>query len=222
MVNEFVNYRRNMFVIGLTGGIGTGKGEVARVLSELGAEIIEADEVAHETYRPGTSGWQQIVDEFGERVLTSTGTVDRNKLGAIVFGDKKALRRLNTIVHPLTRSLIEQRLKQLREFGAHTVVVEVPLLVEAVRKDVRWTSLIDEIWATDAEEANVVERVRRRSGLDAEATKARVQSQVPSEERLAQADVVIGNNGTLADLKRSVRRLWADRVKPKRKQQSQV
>jgi len=110
----------------------------------------------------------------------------------------------------------------LREFGAHTVVVEVPLLVEAVRKDVRWTSLIDEIWATDAEEANVVERVRRRSGLDAEATKARVQSQVPSEERLAQADVVIGNNGTLADLKRSVRRLWADRVKPKRKQQSQV
>ncbi len=218
-MKEIVNYRRKMFVIGLTGGIGTGKSEVAKVLRELGAEVIEADEVAHETYEPDAPGWQQIVDEFGEDTLTSTGHVDRGKLGAVVFQNEQALQKLNAIVHPLTRLMIGQRLEKLGKSGAETVVVEVPLLVEAARADARWTSLIEEIWATSAKESKVVERLQRRSRLDAEATKARVRSQVSPEERSALADVVIDNNGSLADLGRRVRELWQERViKTRRKQ----
>ena len=99
-----------MFVIGLTGGIGTGKSEVSRLLDTLGAEVIEADRVAHEAYAPGTPGWREVVEAFGEGVLDADGRIDRKRLGGIVFGDEQARERLNAIVHPIVRQLLEERI----------------------------------------------------------------------------------------------------------------
>ena len=211
-----------MLVIGLTGGIGTGKTAVASILRDLGAEIIGADEIAHEAYEPGTSGWQAVVDEFGEAVLTPGGEVDRHRLGAIVFQDKEKLERLNAIVHPRTRELIEQRIRQLKTGGTAVVVVEVPLLVEAIKRDSKWASIADEVWVTDADEDRVIERTRGRCQLDDRAIKARIRSQTSQKERLALADAVIDNNGSLEELRGRVHDLWRQRISQNRKHQSQT
>lgn len=211
-----------MLVIGLTGGIGTGKTVVVAVLCDLGAEIIGADEVAHEAYEPGTSGWQAVVDEFGDEVLTPGGEVDRHRLGAIVFQDEDKLERLNAIVHPRTRQLIEKRIDRLKTGGADVVVVEVPLLVEAIRRDSKWASLADEVWVTDADEERVIERTRDRGQMDDGAIKARIRSQTSQKERLALADAVIDNNGRLEELKARVHDLWRQRISQNRKRQSQT
>ena len=201
-----------MFVIGLTGGIGTGKSEVSKILREMGAETISADKVAHEVYSRGSDGLREVVEEFGEEVLTESGDVDRAKLGEIVFKDRRALRRLNAIVHPRTRLLIEERMHQLRARCVGTVVIEVPLLAEAIRQDAGWTSTLDEVWVTVAPAAMVVERLRDRDGLDEEAVKARVRSQVAQQERLSYADAVIDNRGSLAELRQQVQALWRQRI----------
>jgi len=201
-----------MLVIGLTGGIGTGKTEVAEALRGLGAEVVSADRLAHELYRRGARAWREIVDEFGDAVLAPGGEVDRGKLASIVFRDQAALERLNAIVHPRVREAIEERIGELRGRGEKAVVVEVPLLMEAVRQDARWTRLIDEIWATDAGKDQVLGRVRARDGLDAEAVTVRVNAQMARSERLAGADVVIDNRRGLRELRANVRRLWAERV----------
>ena len=211
-----------MLVIGLTGGIGTGKTAVASILRDLGAEIIGADEIAHEAYEPGTSGWQAVVDEFGEAVLTPGGEVDRHRLGAIVFQDKEKLERLNAIVHPRTREFIEQRIRQLKTGGTAVVVVEVPLLVEAIKRDSKWASIADEVWVTDADEDRVIERTRGRSQLDDRAIKARIRSQTSQKERLALADAVIDNNGSLEELRGRVHDLWRQRISQNRKHQRQT
>lgn len=201
-----------MFVIGLTGGIGTGKTEVARILNELGAETISADRVAHETYHRGTPGWREVVEEFGDGVLTEEGEVDRGKLGALVFEDEQALRRLNDIVHPRTRSVIEERLQALQQLGIEVVCVEVPLLVEAIRREVRWLSLLDDVWVTVAPEDKVIGRIHARDRLGTAAIRGRIDSQIPDADRIEHAGAVIDNNGTLEDLRKRVLALWRDRV----------
>ena len=201
-----------MIVIGLTGGIGTGKTEVAKVLGELGVEVISADEVAHETYRRGTQGWREVVAEFGGGVLGPDGEVDRRKLGEVVFRDERALERLNAIVHPKVRAAIEARLREQRDHGTKAVVVEAALLIEAKRQDARWTTLVDEVWVTDAPETKVVERVRARDSVDTDGVRARVLAQMPRAERVAEADVVIENSGTLEELRTKLRGIWVDRL----------
>ena len=141
-----------MFVIGLTGGIGTGKSEVSRLLGELGAEVIEADKVAHEAYEPATPGWREVVEAFGECVLNADGRIDRKRLGGIVFDDEQARERLNGIVHPIVRRLLEERISKLKREGTRVAVIEVPLLVEAIKQQSRWTRMLDEIWVVTAPE----------------------------------------------------------------------
>ena len=199
-------------VVGLTGGIGTGKTEVAGILKELGAEVLSADHLAHETYLPGTTGWQEIVEEFGQRVLAPNGEIDRKALGAMVFQDAARLERLNAIVHPRTRELIAERLRGLEGEGCRVAVVEVVLLVEAIREDVAWTSLIDEVWVVVAPEEFVIERVVVRGGLDAEAIRARVRAQATHDDRREIADVIIENRGSLELLRKSVEDLWQERL----------
>ena len=201
-----------MLVIGVTGGIGTGKTAVTHILKELGADIIGADDVGHEAYNRGTKAWREVVDEFGEDVLAPDGEVDRGKLGSIVFDDEGALERLNAIVHPRIRSMIEERVRELRERGSKVAVVEAALLLEA-----GWESLADEIWVTVAPGEKVLERVRNRSDLDVQEIRARVLSQMPQRERLADADAVIDNGGSLDDLRQRVRTLWHERVNTSRK-----
>ena len=196
-----------MLVIGVTGGIGTGKTVVSRVLEDLGAEIIDVDEAAHETYRPGTEGWKEVVEGFGDGILAPGGEVDRRKLAGIVFKDRAALERLQEIVHPRARSATELRLREMQQRGVAVAVLVAPLLVEA-----GWSGLVDEVWVTVAPESQVIERVQSRDGLDVDAIMARVQSQISQEERLAHADAVIDNGGGLDELRDRVRELWRDRV----------
>ena len=201
-----------MFVIGLTGGIGTGKSEVSRLLGTLGAKVIEADKVGHEAYEPGTPGWREVVEAFGEGVLDADGRIDRKRLGGIVFGDEQARERLNAIVHPIVRQLLKERIAGHERKGARVVVIEVPLLIEAIKQQSRWTRMLDEIWVVTAPVEQVVARVQARSGLDETAIRARIGSQATERERIEHADAVIDNSGSLEGLKRKVTNLWCERA----------
>ena len=196
-----------MLVIGLTGGIGTGKSEVSKLLNALGAKVIDADNVAHETYKYGKDGWCAIVATFGKDVLSKDGEVDRGKLADLVFNNLQALTTLNEIVHPITRSAVEERLDGFRRGGEPVVVVEAPLLIEA-----GWAPLFDEIWVTMASDDQVVARVAERSRLDSVAIRARISSQMSQDERRGYAHVIIDNNGTLDDLDQRVNEFWRVRV----------
>ena len=195
-----------MIVIGLTGGIGTGKSEVARVLEELGAVRVSADELAHQAYRPGTDTWREVVAAFGEEVLLPNGEIDRRKLGPIVFADPEALARLNAIVHPRIYSMAEARIREHRAGDAPAVVLEGALLIEA-----GWTPLVDEVWMTAAPEDQVVERLRVRNHRPEE-VRARMGAQMPASERARHAQVIIDNEGDKAMLRRRVLEVWAQRI----------
>ena len=201
-----------MFVIGLTGGIGTGKSEVSRLLGELGAKVIEADRVAHEAYEPGARGWREVVEAFGEGVVGADGRIDRKALGGIVFGDEQARERLNGIIHPIVRRLLKERIAELERQGTRVVVIEVPLLVEAIKRQSGWTRMLDEVWVVTAPEDQAVARVRARSGLDEAAVRARIGSQATERERIEYADAVIDNGGSLEGLRREVTNLWRERA----------
>lgn len=197
-----------MVVIGLTGGIGTGKSEVSRMLQRLGAVVIDADRVGHEVYRPQTSTWHRVVEAFGEGILAPSGEIDRKKLGSIVFADQRALARLNAIVHPVIREELVGRLEGLRGRGTPVVVVEAAVLIEA-----GWDTLMDEVWVTHSREDAAVARVARRNNLSPEEVRRRVRAQLPFEERRMHADVVIENDGDLEALRQKVEALWDSRVK---------
>jgi dephospho-CoA kinase len=197
-----------MIVIGLTGGIGTGKSEVARILQGLGATLISADQVGHEAYRPHSEVWQEVVKAFGEEILQPDGEIDRKKLGSIVFSDPQQLVRLNQIMHPRMARMVAQQIEGLRQEGV--VVVEAALLFEA-----GWDSLVDEVWTTDSAIEVVISRLQARNGLSEEEIRKRINSQMPAKERLARSDVVIDNSGDVANLERTVQSLWNNRVKEK-------
>jgi dephospho-CoA kinase len=196
-----------MFVIGLTGGIGTGKSQVAKILEDLGAAAINADLLGHEAYLPNTVTWQKIVDTFGKEVLSPGGEVDRKKLGGVVFGDPGQLERLNAIMFPRIYQMIEERIAGLDRDGRNTVVVEAALFLEA-----KWDPLAAEIWVTVSSEDAVVERLKSRNNFTEEAIKARIASQMPQDERVARADVVIDNDIGMDELRRRVEQLFEERV----------
>ena len=192
-----------MKVIGLTGGIGSGKSTVAQFLAELGAIIIDADKMGHEALKPGSEVRQQVVAAFGRQIVNANGDIDRSRLGEIVFGNAEARERLNRIMHPPLYDMVKARLEECRRQGAGVVVLEAPLLIEA-----GWQSLADEVWVTVAPEATVLNRLQERSGLSEPESLVRIRSQLPSEERLKHADVVIDTDCSPGELKNRVTRLW--------------
>ena len=196
-----------MLVIGLTGGIGTGKSEVARILAELGAVVISADQIGHDAYSPGSEAWREVVEAFGTDILQPSGEIDRKRLGAIVFSDAQQLARLNSIMHPRMARMVVDRLERLRAEGVPVVVVEAAVLLEA-----GWDSLVDEVWVTDSPPEVVIQRVQARNGLGEAEVRKRISSQMPAAERRARATVVVDNSGDLAALQRTVRSLWDQRV----------
>ncbi|MBA7569953.1 Dephospho-CoA kinase [subsurface metagenome] len=191
-----------MKVIGLTGGIGSGKSTVSQFLAELGAVILDADEIGHEAFKPDTEIWRQVVAAFGRQILTPDGNIDRKKLGNIVFSNPESLSRLNQIMHPRMYALVKAQLEGYRRQGVGVVVLEAPLLLEA-----GWTSLVDEVWVTTAPEATVLKRLRERTGMSQAESLTRLRSQLPSEERVRQADVVINTDCDLDELKSKVKEL---------------
>ena len=192
-----------MKVIGLTGGIGSGKSTVSQFLAELGAVIIDADRVGHEAFKPGTELWREVVAAFGRRIVTPSGDIDRKKLGEIVFGNAESLSQLNRIMHPRMYDMVKTQLEEYRQQGVAVAVLEAPLLIEA-----NWTSLVDEVWVTVASEATVLKRLQERTGLSKEKSLARIRSQLPLEERIKRADVVINTDCSLDEVKTRVKELW--------------
>jgi len=194
-----------MKVIGLTGGIGSGKSTISKFLAEMGAVIINADEVGHEALKPDSEAWHQVVAAFGRQVLSADGSIDRQKLGEIVFGHPGGLSRLNRIMHPRMYDMVRERLEEHRRRGAGVVVLEAPLLLEA-----GWTSLVDEVWVTTAPEAVVLERLKRRSGLSPTESRSRIRSQLSPAERVKHADVVIATDVTPEQLRSRLKALWQE------------
>ena len=196
-----------MLVIGLTGGIGTGKSEAARQLEELGALIISADQVGHEAYTVNTEAWEQVVATFGNGILQDDKEIDRRKLGGIVFSDPSQLKKLNQIMHPRMARIVSDKIEAFRGQGVDTVVVEAALLFEA-----GWDSLVEEVWVTDASEEIIIGRLRERNGLSEEEAKKRINSQMDRMERIGRSDFVINNSGDMAELGPTIKELWDRRV----------
>ena len=192
-----------MKVIGLTGGIGSGKSTVSQFLAELGAVIIDADKVGHEAFKPDTELWREVVAAFGRQILTPKGDIDRGKLGKIVFGSSESLALLNRIMHPRMYDVVKAQLEEYRRQGVDVVVLEAPLLLEA-----GWTSLVDEVWVTITPESQVLKRLQERTGLTGQESLARIRSQMSDGERVKHADVVINNDGDLDELRDRVKELW--------------
>ena len=192
-----------MKVIGLTGGIGSGKSTVSKFLAELGAVIIDADKVGHEAFKSDTELWREVVAAFGRQILKPSGEIDRNKLGEMVFGNPELLSRLNQIMHPRMYALVKAQLEEYRRQGVRMVVLEAPLLLEA-----GWTSLVGEVWVTVASESTVLRRLQEQVGLSEQQSLARIRSQLSSEERIKQADVIIDTDCSLDELRTKVKELW--------------
>ncbi|MCG3042042.1 dephospho-CoA kinase [Streptomyces sp. S1A] len=190
-----------MLSVGLTGGIGAGKSEVSRLLDAYGAVIVDADKIAREVVEPGTEGLAAVVAEFGEEVLAPDGSLDRPRLGSIVFGDAGKLKALNAIVHPL----VGARSAELqRAAGEDAVVVhDVPLLTEN-----GLAPLYDLVVVVDASPATQLDRLVRLRGMAEEDARDRMAAQATREQRLAVADIVIDNDGPLEKLEPQVAEVW--------------
>jgi dephospho-CoA kinase len=190
-----------VITVGLTGGIGSGKSTVAELLSSYGALIIDADVLAREAVAPGTPGLARVVEQFGPEVLAADGTLDRQRLAALVFGNPERLATLNAIVHPYVR----QRSEDLTAAASDTVVVVqvIPLLVENGLTD------FDVVVVVDVSLETQLRRLAQR-GMDEADARARIAAQATREQRRAAADVVIDNDGDLAGLRAQAERLWAD------------
>lgn len=182
--------------VGLTGGIASGKSTVARILSTLGAAVVDADALAREVVMPGTDALREIVDTFGVSVLNDAGELDRKRLGTIVFGDAAARARLNAITHPRIAALSAQRLAALQDSTAAYLVYEAALLVEGGLHHAMAALIV----VTSEAETQAL-RVQARDGLSPDEASARIEAQMPAEKKVAVADYVIVNDGDLAHLR---------------------
>ena len=189
--------------IGLTGGIGAGKSEVSRRLESYGAVVIDADLLARQVVAPGTPGLAQVVEAFGEGVLGPDGSLDRERLGEIVFADASLRGKLNGIVHPL----VGARMRELEEAAdeAAIVVHDIPLLAENHLQDG-----FDEVVVVDVPPRVQAERLAKERGMAPEQAEARMRAQASRQERLAIATIVVDNSGSLAELDREIGDLWAE------------
>ncbi len=193
-----------MLTIGLTGGIGSGKSTVTKFLTELGAPIIDADEVGHAIYLPGGPAYDDMIAAFGAGILAADGTIDRKKLGPIVFADPAMLGRLNSIVHPKMFARMRELIDSMRNAGERRpIVIEAAILIEA-----NWLPLFNEIWLVVASKERVVERVERDRGLARAQTEARIKAQLSDDERRKHAAHVITNDGTIDELRAQVVEAW--------------
>ncbi len=192
-----------MKIVGLTGGIGSGKSSVAGMLVERGARLIDADFLAREVVKPGRRAWHDIIAEFGDEVKAPDGSIDRERLGAIVFNDEAKRMRLNQLTHPRIGEEIVRLLNRYREKGAPVAVIDAALLLESPAT--RWIKPVIVVTAPDEQKA---ERVARRDNLGRDEVLSRIKAQWSDEERAALADFVIDNSKDLAFLESQVDEVW--------------
>ena len=201
-----------MLTIGLTGGIGSGKSTVTKILAELGAPIIDADQVGHAIYLPGGPAYADMIAAFGDGILAADRTIDRKKLGPIVFADPAALKRINSIVHPKMFARMGELIDSMRAAGEmRPIVIEAAILIEA-----NWLPLFNEVWLIVAAKDRVIDRVERDRGLAREQTEARIKAQLSDDERRKHAALEITNDGTIDDLRQKVAQAWQDALERNR------
>ena len=193
-----------MLLVGLTGGIGSGKSTVARMLEERGAVVFDADLLAREAVEPGTSGHTAVIERFGADVLAPGGELDREALASIVFADPSARRDLEQIVHPEVRRLFAEGSEAYHDTD-RIVVFSAPLLVESGMH-----TAFEILVVVSATVATQIERLMRQRGMSEAAIRARIDAQAPLEDKAAVADFLVDNEGTLAELQSQVERLWHD------------
>ena len=190
-----------MLSLGLTGGIGSGKSTVSALLEERGAVVVDADRIVRALQEPGEPVFDAMVEAFGESIVGADGSLDRQAVADIVFGDDDALKTLNGIVHPAVGAAIAERLVELAETD-EVVILDIPLLVESGRDDMAAVIVVD------VEPDLAVERLVEHRGFSEEDARSRMARQVSREDRLAKADVVLDNSGTLEHLEAQVDALW--------------
>jgi len=199
-------------LIGLTGGIGSGKSTVARLFEKLGARVIDADAIVHELQAPGTPLLAELVQSFGDGILDASGALDREALGRRVFRDPEARARLERLVHPKVGAEFARRLAAARASGAGLVLLDIPLLFEARRQGSGGAASLDldatvVVWVPRATQ---IARQMQRDGRRREAAEERVDAQLPLDEKRALADHVIDNSGAIEETERQVRALYAN------------
>jgi dephospho-CoA kinase len=191
-----------MKLVGLTGGVGSGKSTVAEMMRELGAEVVDADEATHAVYEPGNPGFDAVVREFGDAYIDG-GRIDRSRLGELVFRDDDARRRLNSIVHPLVRDWMAQRTAEAAERGVEVVVQDVPLLFENGLE-----RLFSTVVLVYVPEEVQIERLVSGRGFTPERARAMIGAQMPIENKRGLAHHVINNTGTREETQAQVKAVW--------------
>lgn len=192
-----------MLVVGLTGGICSGKSTVAAMFARLGAAVIDADRVAHELQEPGQPLYEAIVSAFGREVVGEDGRIDRRKLGAMVFADPRARARLEDILHPAIVEECERRIQEAGTSGAAVCLLDAALLIESGRQ-----ARFDMVILVEASEAVQIDRLMARMGLSRDEALQRIRLQMPREEKRRHASLVIENGGPLEETERQVKAAW--------------
>lgn len=194
-----------MLVVGLTGGIATGKSTVSNMLADLGARIVDADRMARQVVEPGLPAWQGIVKAFGKGMLLSDGTIDRVALGNRVFSDPAAKKRIDTIVHPFVFEAMAEAIQRIEaDHPSAIVILDVPLLIESGMH-----RHLQEVLLVYAPESIQLERLMRRDGFDTDQALARIRSQMPIDEKRLHATIVIDNSRTIDETARQVEEAFA-------------
>jgi len=194
-----------MAIIGITGSIGSGKSEVAKVFAENGAYVIDADVEAKALLNKGEEGYEAVVHAFGSGVLNEEGEIDKKRLASIIFSDVEKVRKIDQLIHPLVRKCIVRKLRELKERdGKATVVIDAPLLIEA-----GFHKMVDHvILVTPKDKKEALKRAAKRIGISVEEAKKRFAFQIPQEEKEKIADIVIFNDGTLDALRERAREVY--------------
>tara|TARA_B100001013_G_scaffold319105_1_gene227796 strand:- start:2173 stop:2787 length:615 start_codon:yes stop_codon:yes gene_type:complete len=192
-----------MFVIGLTGGIGSGKTKASEILNSLGAKTINADTFGHCVYKKNTKAWGEIIEEFGQAILDKDGNIVRSKLANRVFASKSELDKLNHICHPEIKKLVIGELDKFRTDEVKIAVVEAAILIEA-----NWQDIVNEVWSIESKTSIIFNRVEKRDNINHSAIQSRIDSQIDNATRIKYSDIVITNNGTIEELKKNLSGIW--------------
>lgn len=192
-----------MRIIGLTGGIASGKSTVSRMLRELGARVVDIDAIARQVVAPGEPAWREVVDWLGQQVLLIDGNLDRRKVADLVFADSKARARLEAITHPRIGETVDREVAAARNAGLPALVLDVPLLFEA-----GWVDRVDEVWVVFADEAGRLKRLQERDKLGRQAAEARMAAQLSLDEKVRQASLVIDNSKDIENTRHQVAVAW--------------
>ncbi len=195
-----------MYLIGLTGGIASGKSTVSEWLKKKGVTVIDADQLARMAVEPNTEGLRAIVDTFGRDILNNDGTLDRTKLRDLIFDDVNAREKINDILHGAIKEMMKEEVKKASLRKERIVVCDVPLLIET-----GWHTEMDEVWLVDVEKDVQVSRLMKRNGCSSEAAKKILASQMTGEEKKPYAHLVIDNNGTVKELYDTLERVWKEK-----------